>query len=116
MQTLIQLTDASIRLLPDTILVVPIRPDLALSLKAGIIAVEKEKLPGTIKAKVVKMGPLTHTVDFCAGDILEIIPHAGTLLPMPEDHPERMILPIRNLKTRKENYIGVWEQDTVAAI
>lgn len=89
------LSDDNLRLFRDRMLVEPIRPPRSMSLQADIISVDKERLPGTCRAKVLKFGPLTKPVDFMAGDTVCIRTHAGTLLEMPPDHAERMIIEVR---------------------
>jgi hypothetical protein len=97
----ILLEDANIVPKRDQMLVEPIR-ETRLSILHDIIDLNTS-VPATIKAKVIKFGELTREPDFLAGDIVVIIPHAGTLMPMLDPKLERLIIPISAA-------IGVWDE------
>ena len=95
------LDDANLRVLPGMMLVEPYKPGKQISVEADIIEMV-DRLPASIKAKVIKFGSLSLDPGFSVGDIVVIPPHAGTIIPLGEGI-ERMVIPVKEA-------IGVWEE------
>ncbi len=93
--------DETIRPLRGWMLVELWRRDKEISLLGGIIDTV-ESVPATTRAIVVRFGEQDRDPGFVVGDIVELIPHGGSMIPTPEDHPDRMVVPVSLA-------IGVWE-------
>ena len=93
--------DSEIRVLPGMMLVEPIRPEKQISVVSDIIELV-ERIPSTIKAKVILFGTVAYDPGFVVGEHVAIPPQAGTIIQMDEGMPERMVIPIKSA-------IGVWE-------
>ena len=87
----------------DWVMLEPIH-QTKLSLIAGIIDTDLT-VPASMKAKVIRMGEMTHDPGFAVGDLLMINPHGGTRLNAVRnaDAPDRLLLPVKHI-------IGVWEE------
>jgi hypothetical protein len=58
-----------------------------------IVDPDAGRVPTFVRARIVKIGKSCREPEFKPGVIVWLVPHAGTLLPVPEDHAERMVLP-----------------------
>jgi hypothetical protein len=93
--------DESITPMRGQMLVEPQHQEEKISLLGGIIE-KVTSVPASIRATVIKFGPMDKAVDFRIGDLIEIVPHGGTILLAPDKHPERMVIPVALA-------IGLWE-------
>lgn len=95
--------DAGIRPLRGWMLVELWRRDKEISLLGGIIDTV-DSVPPTTRAIVVRLGEQDTDPGFAEGDIVEIVPHGGSNIPVPVDHAPRMVVPVSLA-------IGVWEEE-----
>jgi hypothetical protein len=96
----------AIRPKPGHILVRPLRPSKYVSIVLNIIEVVDKPLPGTIKAWVLRFGDMKSwaAAGFDVGDLIDITPHAGGLIPQENADTELMVIPIEHVN-------GVWIND-----
>jgi hypothetical protein len=85
----------------DQMLVEPIF-ETRLSIVSNIISTN-DTVPATMKAKVIKFGPVSRDPGFVVGDIVMIVPHSGYKIPMADEAIERLVIPI-------DQTLGVFEE------